>query len=199
MKRVAAFSAVLAALTVAGCGSDTTTNASDRSTTDTPSRAASDARSCVTTAETVLRGTLHGAVRGTIAADAGTTECRGMPRPREQGLRLQFRTAGVSRMNLPPLVLILGIDTLGRGDTGSALRTTVTLIDEDQERFFSTGEQQSCFSDVLKHRALEQDAQSVITGTLWCTAAIPQVNGQRSVRISELDFEGVVSWPEPTP
>ncbi|MEL6868202.1 MAG: hypothetical protein AAFO81_00240 [Pseudomonadota bacterium] len=182
--------AVLCAAFAAGCDKPATSRAS--ATAEQPAEPAAVAQTCVGASDIVLRGQLHGALTDEVIARLSNTECRGMPRPAAQGLRLHFRTTGNDRGT--PLTMILGIDDIGRGDAGDALRTTVTLIDEDGEQFFSTGQQDNCFSDVKRHEQTTEQL-STVEGVLWCTAAVPQINGPDSVRITDLYFSGIVTWP----
>ncbi len=141
----------------------------------------------------VLEGDLHGALDIRIAASATEVACRGMPRPADRGVRLQFE--------LPEdelhggIVLIIGIDDVDRAATGQSIRSTVTVIDEGGNRFFSTGTRPSCYTDIARHDYRDSDNVSEIDGVLWCTAAIPQINGADSIRLTELRFAGRVTWP----
>ncbi|MEM7611576.1 MAG: hypothetical protein AAF270_07865 [Pseudomonadota bacterium] len=159
---------------------------------DTRNASPNAAVGCAASVPIVLRGELHGAVRGELVATSATTHCQGMQRPARNGVRLQFRIAKGEQIS--NLTMIVGIDKLGRGDVGEGLRTTLTIIDEDNDRFFSTGEQLSCFSDITENRPRPAANSSAISGIVWCTAAIPQINGNESVRLSELYFSGIVEW-----
>ena len=142
-----------------------------------------------------MAGPLFGALAGQLSAHAEPASCAGRTRPGAAGVRLQFRAEPTPE--LPALVVILGIDDLQREQAGNALRTTVTLIDEDAQRFFSTAGQPSCFSDIARHTALRDRLYTELAGTLWCTSAVPALNGTGTVRITGLEFNGVVKWPDP--
>lgn len=162
-------------------------------TTEPPASAAS---TCPLVDGPVMAGKLHGEISGDITADPGLTSCEGMSRPGDIGIRLRFGT------RIPGsddhLIAIFGIDKIRPGDTGEGIRTTVTLIDEARQRFFSTGEQNTCFSDVSTHEYDRDKNSSRIAGIVWCTAAIPQLNGERSVRMTEMNFVGDVAWRNPS-
>ncbi|MEL7310383.1 MAG: hypothetical protein AAFN07_02620, partial [Pseudomonadota bacterium] len=116
----------------------------------------------------------------------------GQERPTGSGIRLRFRIQ--SGDGLPEGQVILGIDALKPEDIGSGYRTTVTVIDEDQQLFYSTGEQDSCFSDIDTHTTLKPGVASILSGNVWCTRAIPAVNATGSLRIRNWRFDGVVRW-----
>lgn len=169
---------------LAGCGAEPKRAA--------PPDAVLSANGCPADAASALEGALYGAVEG--SASEGTLRCEGMTRPADAGVRLRFeqqRTDGAT------LVFIIGIDALQAGDTGSGIRSTLTIIDEQGQRFFSTGDRDSCYSDVSRHRYLAGQRLSLIDGVLWCTAAIPAINGASSIRLTELKFAGTVRWPAP--
>jgi hypothetical protein len=115
-----------------------------------------------------------------------------MPRPTSKGARLRF--AGLTSEN-EPLALIFGIPDLHPGATGVELPTNVTLIAENQGRFFSTPDTSSCWTDVLSQGLL--DGSSVrygITGVLYCVAALAEVNGNSSITLGDLKFAGILDW-----
>lgn len=185
MTRILPYIVVSAALAT-GC---------DRSAKEAPGPAvsASAVNGCPAVGQAVLTGTLYGALQHELAVAPAAAACQGMPRPAQRGVRLQFRvTPAIDR---GPLVFIIGIDNVDRDDTGTSIRSTVTIIDEDANRFFSTGDQPSCFSDIQRNRYRAAESASDIEGVLWCTAAIPEVNGEQSVRVTELRFAGRVTWP----
>lgn len=139
-----------------------------------------------------LIATLFGAVSGPMMAYSEPATCAGRERPTGNGIRLHFQTRedGASARR----TIILGIDALEAGKTADALRTTVTLVDESARRFFSTGEQENCFSDVQQHVSL-REGRTRLSGLTWCTRAIPGINGNReSVRVRDLEFSAVVEW-----
>ncbi|MEM7763450.1 MAG: hypothetical protein AAF290_05175 [Pseudomonadota bacterium] len=140
----------------------------------------------------VLSGQLHGAIAGTLNTSTATTHCEGMSRPDARGVRLRFKTTLPSADDA--LVIILGIDRVVRGDTGEGIRTTVTLIDERDQRFYSNGEQNSCFSDIELHEVAQNQRESLLSGLVWCTAGVPALTGSGSVRLTDLRFRGTVQW-----
>ncbi|MEN7341726.1 MAG: hypothetical protein AAAFM81_02240 [Pseudomonadota bacterium] len=184
------FCAAIVVLTA--CRNDT----SAEHTTSTPEQAATTASpgACPSGDLPVISGQLHGGISGDLKAMPGETICNGMARPAARGLRLRFQATTIDSDDT--LTLIFGIDTLARGDTGSGIRTTVTVIDEENKRFYSTGEQYSCFSDVTRHVESPSANTTQINGVVWCTAAVPELNGNTSIRMPEVQFRGLVQWPE---
>lgn len=156
--------------------------------------------SCIGRDVTVLGGELYGAMRGRITATVANTTCRGMPRPAGNGARLQFvHTTGGGRPTEAgdTITVILGIDGLAELETGQGLRTTVTFVDGASARIFSSADAGTCRSDVLSHEPYAASAATLIRGVAYCTTAIPEVNGDGSVRVPELRFSGHVRWASP--
>jgi hypothetical protein len=156
--------------------------------------------SCVGPAVTVLGGEVYGSVQRRITATVANTVCRGMPRPDGNGARLQFVYQPADGAgDDTELTVILGIDGLARLGTGQGLRTTVTLVDRAGARIFSSADGDNCHSDVSAHEAGDSDGLTLVTGVAYCTVAIPEVNGDGNVRLSELRFSGHIRWPAAPP
>ena len=68
------------------------------------------------------------------------------------------------------------------------------MIDERANRFYSTGRNDICYSDIDRHRFEAEQRRSYIQGVLWCTAAIPAINDASSIRVTELFFNGTTQW-----
>lgn len=151
--------------------------------------------SCPSSTQPVISGELHGSVNGQITGTAENTHCEGMSRPGNRGIRLRFQIRPADADS--NVVMIFGVDQVEPEDKGTGIRTTVTLIDEGTQRFFSTGGQNSCFTDIDAHDYDVALNLSRVKGIVWCTAAIPQVNGERSVRLTEMRFDGLVQWRQP--
>lgn len=165
---------------------------------DTPAGAAADdlaeaaARPCLEDGSGYLTGRLYGAIEAPIDWRGKALECEGMPRPEGAGARLRFawRIAPTDA----DLVIIVGIDGLDPDETVSGRAATLTVIDEHASRFYSnTGEQ--CWADVTRQEAAPgpEDTRAV-TGRVYCTAALPAVNGRGSISLDELEFRGRIDW-----
>lgn len=159
----------------------------------TPGHSEESATKCQIDAPTVLQGDFYGAIQRQISGNPYNTECEGMPRPGANGVRLRFSHVATDQPSR--LTLIIGIDELPRLGVGESLRTTLTIIDEENSRFFSSGDRDNCFSDISAHTAVADSADTIISGTLSCTAALPQINAEQSVRLTDLFFSGRVQWP----
>ena len=133
-----------------------------------------------------------GALASKIEWHSNEFECEGMPRPDHDGARLRFAGALQSDQKI---TFIIALPGLRRGETGKEYQSKVTLIEEGAGRFFSTGERDICWTDIL---AMQQDAGSEsrfsISGTLYCVAPLIEINGDTDITISELSFRGMLDW-----
>lgn len=140
-----------------------------------------------------LQTELFGAVQAVIDWSASDLECEGMPRPDGQGVRLRF--AGFVREIDRPIAFIIAIPALERGATAMELVSHVTLIEEGNGRFFGTADIDTCWTDVTSHVALaDDDDRYTIAGTLYCIAALAEMNGGANVTVPLLRFTGLVDW-----
>lgn len=150
------------------------------------------ARPCLEDGSGYLTGRLYGAIDAPIDWRGSAMECEGMPRPEGAGARLRFAWRIVPTD--ADLVIIVGIDGLAPDETVSGRAATVTVIDEHSSRFYSnTGEQ--CWADVTRQEpAPGPEDTRAVTGRVYCTAALPAVNGRGSISLDELEFRGRVDW-----
>jgi hypothetical protein len=140
-----------------------------------------------------LRTTLYGAYEGEIDWSDGQLDCEGMPRPDDEGARLRF--AGTAADGLHSLAFIIAIPALERGATASELASNVTMIEEGNGRFFSTPGLESCWVDIGAQTSVEDtESTYMISGTLYCITPLPEVNGESSVMLREVDFAGLLDW-----
>ena len=127
-------------------------------------------------------------------------QCEGMQRPNEKGARLRFSGEIDSANGVRPLAFILSIPDLEQGATGDELATRVTLIEEENARFFSTREADICWSNITEQTPLvDSDGTDIphfyrIKGLTYCVAPIAELNGAASVTLSDLEFTGQVRW-----
>ena len=139
---------------------------------------------------------LHGALNGSLEW-RDNLACQSMPRPAGQGARLRLSGPAPTDED-QQLALILGIRGLERSATGDGLQTHVTLIAEDQGLFFSTTDAANCWSDIAEHAAIEGGTDTFrISGVLYCVAPLPEINGSKSITLSELKFATTLSWKAP--
>lgn len=148
---------------------------------------------CLPGGEAMVTGRLYGSVEAPVDWRGPRLECEGMPRPDDGGLRLRFAQRIVPTQER--LVIIIGIDEVGRDETAEGLRATVTIIDERNDRFFSnTGD--NCWADVLEQTPLSvRPPARAIRGRVYCSTALAAVSGPGSVSLDELEFRGRVDWP----
>jgi len=140
-----------------------------------------------------LRTTLYGSFEGEIDWSNDELDCEGMPRPDGAGARLRF--AGTAANGVQSLAFIIAMPALERGVATRELASNVTMIEEGSGRFFSTPGLETCWTDVDTHAAIENSADTYsISGTLYCIAPLPEVNGNTSVSLRELQFDGLVNW-----
>lgn len=133
-----------------------------------------------------LRTTLYGAFEGQIDWSNDELDCEGMPRPEGAGARLRF--AGTAPNGVQSLAFIIAMPMLERGTTATELASNVTIIEEGSGRFFSTSGLESCWTDV------DAPNNYSITGTLYCITPLPEVNGDSSILLRELHFNGLLDW-----
>ena len=140
-----------------------------------------------------LQGDLFGAVRQTIDWSGDELLCEGMIRPDGNGIRLIFSRNSTS--STARLVLVIGIDDLGPGETGEDLPANVTLIDEATGRFFNAQEIERCWATVEEQRQLTNDPVAIyrVDGELYCAGSLPSVNGRESVTLDDVRFSGRLS------
>ena len=136
-----------------------------------------------------LRASLYGALDGDIVWTDDGLDCEGMRRPNDAGARLRFAgPLGDTR-----LAIIVAIPALSPGEVITELASNVTLIEEGDGRFFSTAGNEICWTDIIGQEPMA-DAVHQVEGTLYCISPIPEVNGEASVSIDELNFSGRIDW-----
>ena len=145
-----------------------------------------------------LDGQLYGAIDATLAWHAAELECDGMPRPHGEGARLRFagpvEVDGVTRQ----LAIIVALPDLRRGATGRELPATVTVIEEDAGHFYSTREQEICWSDIASQTPDgDNSTHYSIAGIVYCVAPLAALNDAGSITLGELKFAGRVNWQVP--
>ncbi len=135
---------------------------------------------------------LFGALATTIEWTAEDLECEGMPRPGGDGVRLRF--AG-NVADARQIAIIIALPALRRGGAGKELHSKVTLIEEGAGRFFSTGEQDICWTDIDALDSIaDSDAKFAVSGTLYCVAPLTEVNGDSDITFRDLRFRGLLDW-----
>jgi len=173
---------------ITACSDDDATLASDAAV------ARSESTACIPDGR--LRVTLFAAEEVQIQWRTPALQCTGMPRPDDDGARLRF--AGSVPDADTTLAFILGVPKLARGATGVELPTNVTVMEEGSGRFYSTPDEDNCWTDVASQEPLSgNDAVYVIKGVVYCVAPIAEVNGSSEVSFHELSFTGRIDWEPP--
>lgn len=144
-----------------------------------------------------LQAEIYGGLRASLSWDAAVLECEGMPRPDGEGARLRFAGPADAEDGPRRLAVILGLPDLERGRTGSELPTNVTMIEEDEGRFFSNRELTNCWTDIREQARAAGSEQFRISGILYCVSPLSELNGSSSVTIPELEFVGELDWRVP--
>lgn len=140
-----------------------------------------------------LRTKLYGALASDIDWRGDRLDCEGMPRPDGNGARLRF--AGAVADGAHDLAFIIALPDLERGQSGRELASNVTLIAEGRGLFFSTPGLDSCWTDIdTRTTDISSPQWFAVSGTLYCIAPIPEVNGMSSVSFEELRFSGRLDW-----
>lgn len=135
---------------------------------------------------------LFGALAGRIEWDHRHVVCEGMPRPDSVGARLRFAGSAADDVEL---AFIIALPELRRGQAGKELQSKVTIIEEGVGRFFSNGDQDTCWTDVLELEPLPaSDSLFAIRGALYCVAPLAEVNGNADVTLDDFEFRGLLDW-----
>ncbi|MGB5346062.1 MAG: hypothetical protein WBN23_07855 [Woeseia sp.] len=156
------------------------------------------AASCIAGGE--FHAELYGAVRASLAWRDTGLHCEGMRRPHDAGARLRFAGEVPVADRMQKLAFIVALPELEPGSVGRELRATVTLIEEDNGRFFSNADQDTCWADVESQEALQTDDDSyAINGIVYCVAPLAALRSNASVVLRDLRFAGRVDWRGATP
>ena len=170
----------------------------ERSTEADPAVSAQAPSDCV------AGGRLKVGTFGAIEADIDWREpamrCEGMQRPRGEGARLRFAGELTSDDATRTIAFILSIPELEKGKTADELRTRVTVIEEENARFFSTRETDICWSNITHQAPLTNEDGIIITGRYsisgltYCVAPVAELNGAASLTLSDMEFTGQLRW-----
>ena len=140
-----------------------------------------------------LETSLYGALVGDIDWSGDALDCEGMRRPDDAGARLRF----AGPIGDVRLAIIIAIPSLLPDEAELELPSNVTLIEEGDGRFFGTAGNEICWTDVIEQEPLADDAYvHRLQGTLYCIAPVPEINGEGSVSVDELNFSGLIDWGE---
>ena len=144
-----------------------------------------------------LAGQLYGSLEAELAWGPPSLQCQGMPRPNSAGARLRFAGSADVAGQAVPVAFIFGIPDLERGQVAKELLTNVTVIDERNGRFFATQDLESCWSDIESHDKTATASEFEVRGILYCVSPLAELHGSGSLRLSEIEFSGLLDWSEP--
>ena len=156
--------------------------------------AAESGTPCTLHPDGFLRGRFFGAL--SLSADWSGPDllCGGMRRPGGNGVRLFF--AG----QLPEggrLSILLGIDGPPDALVGAERSVNVTVIDERDGQFFSSGGTGRCWARVSDVALLPATAGTPagqrIAGLVWCVGALPSLRDKSSITLGDLQFAGRIA------
>jgi hypothetical protein len=135
-----------------------------------------------------VRGQVFGALAMELDWSGAKLGCEGMIRPGGKGIRLQFAW---DQGNDERLVLVLGIDGTATSVTGLEKPANVTVIDERNGRFYSSGGTGRCWTDIVQRASLPAFNHSQqLKGRLYCTATLPALNDHSSLTLGEIHYHG---------
>lgn len=154
-------------------------------------------RPCSLRPDGYLRGRFFGAVSLTADWSGNGLICDGMQKPGGQGVRLFFagEKPGGGRISV-----VIAIE--GRPDAlvGADRAANVTVIDEQESRFFSTSGAGRCWAIISSVTALARSRDYPsghrIDGMLYCLGALPSLSDRTSLTLGDLSFAGRVSIDE---
>lgn len=151
-----------------------------------------------------LRVRFFGALNVTADWSGADLLCDGVQRPDGKGIRLFFTRvrrgaaeAGADRAGGDQLSVLIGIDGLPESSVGTERPANVTVIDEGQSRFFSTGGPGRCWATINSATALPpargRRPSLRIAGLVYCVGALPAVGDPSSLTLGDLYFAGRVA------
>lgn len=135
---------------------------------------------------------LFGALSGKIEWDETELICEGMARPDDHGARI--RLAGIVDSEYV-IAFIIALPDLVQGAIGNELPSKVTVIEEGAGRFFSSADQEICWTDITDSQAVNDgDSLYELSGSLYCVAPLVEVNGDSDITIGDFEFRSLIDW-----
>jgi hypothetical protein len=140
-----------------------------------------------------LSGDLFGALSENIQWLGDDMECGGMLRPDDNGIRLVFAAPRQDER----LLIVLGI--AGKLDdlVGSEHTANITIVDEVNDRFFSTGRQERCWATIEFAQPVTEQVMT-IAGEVYCAGSLPSLSDNSSIAIRNIHFSGRLLLDEST-
>lgn len=147
---------------------------------------------CATADDGYLSGHLYGALSEQIEWHGPQMDCGGMLRPNEEGVRLVFAAPRQDER----LLIVLGIDGKLDSMADGERTTNITIIDESQNRFFSSGRRERCWS-AIKSILPVTDKIVQVTGEVYCAGSLPSLNDNAFVTLRNMQYSGRLLLDEP--
>jgi hypothetical protein len=146
-----------------------------------------------------LTVTLYGDIEAGIDWSATDLECDGMPRPENEGARLRFSGTTTIRGKTREIAFIIALPKLKRGQTVRETPANVTVIEEGGGRFFNSSQASACLADIVEQKPIKGGTEDefLVSGVLYCVAAIVELNGSGGLTLSDLSFSGHLDWKIP--
>lgn len=148
------------------------------------------ATDCV--ADGYLTVEVYGDLQSQLAWRGAPLHCEGMPRPNDAGARLRF--SGPLGDNGQRLAFIIALPELEPGAEGKEFPAKITMIQEDSGRFYSNGDNETCWSDVKQQSSHGGPQSYTIEGIVYCVAPLAELNGNGNVTLRDLSYAGRVNW-----
>jgi hypothetical protein len=149
---------------------------------------------CALGADGFLRGRFFGALGLTVDWSGPGLACDGMQKPDGSGVRLFFagERPGGGRVSV-----LIGLAGRAADLAGAERPANVTVIDERESRFFSSGGPGRCWASIGSVTPLPRPAGGIagsrIDGLVFCVGALPSVGDRSSLTLSDLQFSGWIS------
>lgn len=152
------------------------------------------AQACAIGPAGYLRGRFFGALSLTADWSGPSLACDGMQRPDGKGIRLFF--AG-DQPDGGRVSLLIGLDGRAADLVGAERPANVTVIDEREDRFFSSSGPGRCWASIGSVTPVEPSdgraAGSRIDGLVYCVGALPSVGDRSSLTLGDVQFSGWVA------
>ena len=150
---------------------------------------------CGSESDGYLNGRLYGALDEQIDWSGADMSCEGMLRPNGDGVRLSFAS---QKSRNAKLVFVFGIDAGIEKLRGGEHAANITIIDETDGQFFSTGGNSRCWATLDKVESLSNEPVSTyqINGEIYCAGGFPSLSDNRSVTLGDFEFSGRLALDE---
>lgn len=146
---------------------------------------------CVMDSDGYLRGQLYGQIQTELNWRGDEMRCDGMYRPESQGIRLVFDEH--LDLELPGLLIVIGIKDAVLGEPVNELPANITIIDQANGQFFSTQDQPRCWTTFSEQIELTGTTEEIwrINGQIYCANALAALVGPGAVTLGDLEFSGL--------